>query len=162
METGRDQNAAVLQLMDALDIERAAIVGNSMGGGIALAMAGLHPERVSHVVTMGSGGWGVSVLSPAGISEGFRALVDADEDPTEDNFRRLVTVMCFDPAFATDQLVVLVHGRDDRTVHYELSLRALAMVPDSRLVLLNRCGHWAQLEHPAEFNRLVDDFLTHG
>jgi 2-hydroxy-6-oxonona-2,4-dienedioate hydrolase len=27
------------------------------------------------------------------------------------------------------------------------------------LVLLNRCGPWAQIEHAAEFNRLVADFV---
>jgi 2-hydroxy-6-oxonona-2,4-dienedioate hydrolase len=34
------------------------------------------------------------------------------------------------------------------------------MIPNSRLVLLNRCGHWAQLEHAAEFNRLVASFIA--
>jgi 2-hydroxy-6-oxonona-2,4-dienedioate hydrolase len=54
----------------------------------------------------------------------------------------------------------VIHGRDDRTVHWEISLRAMSMIPDSRMVLLNRCGHWAQLEHAAEFNRLVTEFVT--
>jgi 2-hydroxy-6-oxonona-2,4-dienedioate hydrolase len=57
---------------------------------------------------------------------------------------------------------LLFHGRDDRVVHHENSLALLAMIPDSRLVLLNRCGHWAQLEHATEFNRLVTDFITHS
>ncbi|WP_331769071.1 hypothetical protein OG948_35140 (plasmid) [Embleya sp. NBC_00888] len=56
---------------------------------------------------------------------------------------------------------LLIHGRDDRAVHYELSLRTLAIIPDLRMVLLNCCGHWAQLEHADEFNRLVDEFITH-
>jgi 2-hydroxy-6-oxonona-2,4-dienedioate hydrolase len=29
-------------------------------------------------------------------------------------------------------------------------------------VLLNRCGHWAQVEHAEEFNRLVIEFVTHN
>ncbi|MEU4089288.1 alpha/beta fold hydrolase [Streptomyces aureus] len=53
-----------------------------------------------------------------------------------------------------------IHGRDDRVVHFENSLRLTTMVPDSRLVLLNRCGHWAQIEHAAEFNRLVGAFVA--
>ena len=57
---------------------------------------------------------------------------------------------------------MLIHGRDDRTVHFEASLRTLAMIPNSRMVLINRCGHWAQLEHAAEFNRLVDDFIANN
>jgi 2-hydroxy-6-oxonona-2,4-dienedioate hydrolase len=26
-------------------------------------------------------------------------------------------------------------------------------------VLFNQCGHWAMIEHPAEFNRMVTDFI---
>jgi 2-hydroxy-6-oxonona-2,4-dienedioate hydrolase len=204
VSTGRDQGRAVLQLMDALGVERAAFVGNSMGGGIGLWMAGVHPDRTSHVITMGSGVWGPSLLTPGVPSEGIRTLVEAYRDPSENNFRKMVQVMCFDQEFASDELVterasaarahpehlvnwlelmaagvgaaevleaaqhlpsspvpaLLVHGRDDRTVHFELSLRTLALIPNSRLVLLNRCGHWAQLEHADEFNRLVEGFVV--
>ena len=205
VESGFDQGEAIKQLMDALEIERAAIVGNSMGGGVGIIVHGRWPERVSHLITMGSGVWGVNVLSPAGMSEGFKVLYETYQDPSPANFKRLVHVMCFDPTFATDELAesrsqaalahpehlqdwldrmaagvgqdafmsaaqalptssvpaLLIHGRDDRTVHWELSLRAMAMIPDSRTMLLNRCGHWAQLEHAAEFNRVVHDFVTH-
>ncbi len=57
---------------------------------------------------------------------------------------------------------LLIHGRDDRVVPFENSLHLLANIPDSRLVLLNRCGHWAMIEHADEFNRLVTDFLRHA
>ena len=82
VESGFDQGEAVKQLMDALDIERAAIVGNSMGGGIGIIMTARWPERVSHLITMGSGVWGVNVLSPAGMTEGFKILVETYEDPS--------------------------------------------------------------------------------
>lgn len=54
---------------------------------------------------------------------------------------------------------LLIHGRDDRVVHWEHSLHLVSHIPDSRLVLINRCGHWAMIEHAAEFNRLVIDFV---
>ena len=38
----------------------------------------------------------------------------------------------------------------------------VAVIRNSRLVLFNRCGHWAQLEHAAEFNRLVADFVANS
>jgi 2-hydroxy-6-oxonona-2,4-dienedioate hydrolase len=57
---------------------------------------------------------------------------------------------------------MLIHGRDDRVAHFEASLRLLAIIPNSRMVLLNRCGHWAQLEHAAEFNRLADNFIANA
>jgi 2-hydroxy-6-oxonona-2,4-dienedioate hydrolase len=57
---------------------------------------------------------------------------------------------------------LLIHGRDDRVVRYEHSLMLVAHIPNSRLVLLNRCGHWAMIEHAAEFNRLVTDFVLNN
>ncbi len=42
-----DPVGATLQFMDALGIDKAAIVGNSMGGGAALVIADDHPERIS-------------------------------------------------------------------------------------------------------------------
>lgn len=57
---------------------------------------------------------------------------------------------------------LLFHGRDDRVVPYEHSLLLLAHIPNSRLTLFNRCGHWAMIEHPAEFNRNVIDFIQNN
>lgn len=57
---------------------------------------------------------------------------------------------------------LLIHGRDDRVVPYEHSLHLLAHIPNARLVLLNRCGHWAMIEHADEFNRLVTEFITNN
>ncbi|MEP7270059.1 MAG: alpha/beta fold hydrolase [Acidobacteriota bacterium] len=44
----------VLQLMDALGIERAHLVGFSMGGGVALTLADLAPQRVASVTMLSS------------------------------------------------------------------------------------------------------------
>ena len=33
-------------------------------------------------------------------------------------------------------------------------------IDDARLHVFSRCGHWAQVEQAAEFNRLVLDFLA--
>lgn len=54
---------------------------------------------------------------------------------------------------------LLIHGRDDRAVHYENSLKLTALIPNSRFYLINRCEHWAQVEHAEEFNRVVTDFI---
>lgn len=57
---------------------------------------------------------------------------------------------------------LLIHGRDDRVVHYENSLQLCSLIPNCRLVLINRCGHWAQVEHADEFNRLLVDFIANN
>lgn len=48
--------AQIIDLMDALGIEKADLVGNSFGGGLALRLAIQHPDRVGRLVLMGSMG----------------------------------------------------------------------------------------------------------
>ncbi len=48
-------------------------------------------------------------------------------------------------------LVLLIHGRYDRMVAFEVSIAILNHIADSRLVLLNNCGHWPPFEKPAEW-----------
>lgn len=97
---------ALVEFMDALGIEKAALVGNSMGGVTVMAMAVQHPGRVSHVVTMGSGHMQLATLfSPQdGLSEGLKILFEGYQNPTPDTMRRLVEIMTFDKANATEEL----------------------------------------------------------
>jgi 2-hydroxy-6-oxonona-2,4-dienedioate hydrolase len=200
-----DHDKDLVELLDHLALDRVALVGNSMGAHTAIRFATLHPERVTHIVTMGASlGRGTTLFGPAdGPSEGLKAIVKAYRDPSPENMQALVEIMTFDKArFATPELTaarsqaalarpehlsnyldglahgapipirvdrdaiaaitaptLLIHGKDDRVLHYEITLWLLANIPNSRAVLLNRCGHWAMIEHAEEFNRLVIDFL---
>ncbi len=53
------------KFMDQLGIERAALVGNSMGAGVAIAMALVHPDRVDRLVLIGG--------MPQGVREKVRS-----------------------------------------------------------------------------------------
>ncbi len=55
---------------------------------------------------------------------------------------------------------LMFHGRDDRVVHFENTLRLVQLIPNARMVLINRCGHWLQIEHADTFNRMVLSFLA--
>lgn len=48
----------LVDLLDSLDLERVALVGISMGGGVALSVSLDHPERVSRLVLVDSLGLG--------------------------------------------------------------------------------------------------------
>ena len=50
--------AHILALLDALGVRRGALVGQSMGGRIAVEVARTHPERVSSLAVLGSVGFG--------------------------------------------------------------------------------------------------------
>ena len=55
--------------------------------------------------------------------------------------------------------VHLIHGRYERIVPFEVSIAILNHIADSRLVLLNNCGHWPPFEKPVEWAAQVLAFL---
>jgi len=55
---------------------------------------------------------------------------------------------------------LIVHGRDDQVIPLDTSLRLLQLIDRSQLHVFGRCGHWTQIEHSAQFNRLLDEFLA--
>jgi pimeloyl-ACP methyl ester carboxylesterase len=55
--------------------------------------------------------------------------------------------------------VLLLHGRYDRMVAFEVSIAILNHVTNSRVVLLNNCGHWPPFEKPEEYTAHVLTFL---
>ncbi|MFD7263994.1 4,5:9,10-diseco-3-hydroxy-5,9,17-trioxoandrosta-1(10),2-diene-4-oate hydrolase [Streptomyces sp. NPDC059874] len=57
--------------------------------------------------------------------------------------------------------VLLTWGREDRVNPVDGAFVALKAIPDARLHVFPRCGHWAQTEAAAEFNRLATAFFLH-
>jgi len=55
--------------------------------------------------------------------------------------------------------VLLIHGRYDRMVPFEVSIAIMNHIADSRVVLLNNCGHWPPYERPEEWTAHVFSFL---
>ena len=200
----RNHCETALEIIDALGIDKVALIGNSMGGMTALQFSARHPERTSHLITMGPGAPGVRYFGAGdGPTEGLKLLQAGYVDPSPKSIRRMVNIFTYDKDFATDALIaqrsaaamanpnhlknhiesfgkfpknrltmeecmsisapaLLIHGRDDRVVHYENTLFLVSAIPNSRAVILNRCGHWAMLEHLNEFCRLVADFVENN
>lgn len=57
---------------------------------------------------------------------------------------------------------LIFHGREDRVIPLATSLRLFELIPHAQLHLFGGCGHWTQIEHAEEFNRLLRDFLMEG
>ena len=49
-------NTKIIQLLDALRIQSFSLIGNSLGGALALGLALSHPERVEKLILMAPGG----------------------------------------------------------------------------------------------------------
>jgi 2-hydroxy-6-oxo-octa-2,4-dienoate hydrolase len=187
----------VLGLLDALDLSKASIVGNSFGGAIALRLASRHPDRVDKLVLMGSMGidfpitegldrvWGYepSFENMRGVLDVFaynRELVPDElaevryRASTEPGFQESYASMFPAPrqrwvdAMATPEddiralphRTLIVHGREDKVISVDNSLRLIRLVENGDLHVFSHCGHWVQIERSADFNRLVGDFLA--
>jgi 2-hydroxymuconate-semialdehyde hydrolase len=88
-----------IDLMDALGIEKAHLVGNSFGGGLAIALAIKHPERVSRLLLMGAAG--VSFELTQGLDEVW------GYEPSVANMRKMMDLFAYDRSLVTDELAEL-------------------------------------------------------
>jgi 2-hydroxymuconate-semialdehyde hydrolase len=101
----------IIGFLDALGIERASFIGNSFGGGLGLAVAARHPERVHRFVLMGSAGLSFE------MSEGLRAVWGYE--PSEANMRKLMETFAFDSRLVTDAIVTSRHNASIRPGSHE-------------------------------------------
>lgn len=69
-------------------------------------------------------------------------------------------------AFSDEQIqsiqhqTLLIHGRDDKVIPVETSLKMLSLIDKSQLHLISRCGHWTQIEHNKTFVNLATQFFN--
>lgn len=93
-----DFNGRIVKLvLDHLGIERAHVVGNSMGGHSATAFALANPERIGKLVLMGGGTGGPSQFVPM-PTEGIKLLNHVYREPTLENVKRMMNVFVYDAA----------------------------------------------------------------
>ncbi|WP_292934222.1 alpha/beta fold hydrolase [Noviherbaspirillum sp.] len=197
-----DFNGRIVKLvLDQLNIERAHVIGNSMGGHSSTAFALANPERAGKLVLMGGGTGGPSQFVPM-PTEGIKLINLVYREPTLENVKRMMNVFVFDAGALTDDLLqlrvdnmlarrdhldnwvkslaanpkqfsdygarlgevkapaLIIWGRDDRFVPFDIGLRLLWGMPNAEMHIFNRCGHWAQWEHADKFNRMVLEFLA--
>ncbi len=95
---------AVKGVMDRLDIARAHMIGNSMGGATAMRMAVDYPERVGKLIMMGGGSVGPSTTVPM-PTEGLKRLQGLYREPTMENLRQMLDIFVYDPSTLTEELI---------------------------------------------------------
>ena len=178
----------LLAILDHLEIERAHIVGQSMGGWAAMGLALAHGERVASLVLADTLG-GIPVEGwwkprPAPPREGpfnhpalsnefcirqperahlYLQIGGLRRDPLADTNQLLRTLgeVTFDDAqLATLAMPVLfIVGSDDEIFPPAWITDAASRVPGARVEIVPGAGHSPYFEQPDAWNALVTEFL---
>jgi pimeloyl-ACP methyl ester carboxylesterase len=172
----------IAAVADELGLRRFVLVGHSMGGAAAAAYVGEQPGRVAGLVLAGAPG----KSDPAQAQQVMAALrADYDKvaagywnslfegaqpavhDMLEGDMRHIQrepslamieAIFAFDPlpalrAYPGPKLIIdTTHGDSDTALHRQL--------PEVTRKVVTGTSHWAQMDKPQEFNRLLDDFLA--
>ena len=173
-------DAFALWLQDVLarlGLETAAMVGNSLGGWMALKFATAFPERVSRLILIASAGLAEvrpQFLQNVGKAQKANETAPVSSDiigehniPKEvlefmnlivENYNPIQSL----PLFSDNQLrlltmpVLFIGGEDDVIIDAEASAQRLAdLVPSAEIRLLKNCGHMVM--NSAEY---IIPFLT--
>lgn len=168
-------------------LQNVTVVGNSLGGHVALIYVLAHQEYVKALVLTGSSGLYENAF---GGSFPRRESYDFVKEKVEFTF--------YDPAVATKELVddvfttindrnkvirilamaksairhnmakevhkitvpvALIWGKDDKITPPEVAVEFSQLLPNSELHWIEKCGHAAMMERPHEFNVLLKAFL---
>jgi pimeloyl-ACP methyl ester carboxylesterase len=186
----RDMSDYILyfrDLLDALEIRQAHLVGHSLGGWMAAEIAVWYPERVHKLVLSNSAGIRVKgtpigdlfAMSPqesAAVS--FEDLsAAAPLMPAEVNvdyfvrmYKESTTLASlawnphFDPKLArrVQNLhcpTLIIWGQNDRLIPPVYGSTFHSLIPNSQLVMLEETGHMPMFEQPAAWAQAISDFL---
>lgn len=176
-----DLAADVVRVLDRLGIERAIVVGHSMGGIVAMTAALRNPERVAALVLLGSAsqaservaGWYERIATAAETDglEGIRRAIFGERSRRAlrgdarglASFTRCLKSLNADPltpklAALRCPTLVLV-GENDPMGAAASSIIA-GQVPAATLETVPGRGHWLHVECPEVVVAAIDRFLA--
>ena len=169
--------ADVIAVLDTLGIAKAAIVGWSDGGAIALDLGITHADRVSKLFVFGTNYDAKgSKDRRAGSSATFNAYaVKCKQDfmrmsKTPNSFAAVVdslmAVWTSSTNFTKDQLrsikayTVIADGDHDEIIKLEQIKEMSELIPHAKLVVFENTSHFALWQDPASFNKAVLEFMA--
>ena len=90
-----------------------------------------------------------------GFQESFAAMFPAPR-------QRWVEAMCTpeDDIRRLPHRTLIVHGREDKVIPVQTSLRLMELIDNADLSVFSHCGHWSMIERTKDFNRSVSEFFS--
>jgi 2-hydroxy-6-oxonona-2,4-dienedioate hydrolase len=177
----------VADFVDYKGYDAVHVLGNSLGGHIALLYVLERPEKVRSIILTGSSGLFESAMGssfpPRGNKEFIRKktqstfydpnvaseeLIDEVFDIVNDRnkaIRILATAKSAVRHNLAEKLhlvtapTLLVWGKDDQITPDFVGEKFHELIQNSRLIFIDKCGHAPMMEHPELFNRYLENFL---
>ncbi len=98
---------SMMDFANQLDLEKFALVGNSLGGAVSLGMSLANPDRISHLILMGCGGLeNIEVYFQQ--MEGIQAMTKiplGSPEFTPAYLKEVLKLIVFNPEHITDELI---------------------------------------------------------
>lgn len=177
----------VHKFIESKVLENVHLLGNSLGGHVALVHILKHPERIKSLILTGSSG-----LFENGMGDTYPRRGDYEY------IKKKTEVTFYDPEIATKELVdevfeitrnrlkvikiialaksairnnlgeelnnikqptLLIWGNNDTITPPFVAREFHRLIPNSELCFIDKCGHAPMMEQPEEFNVILDKFL---
>lgn len=177
----------VNRFMEHLNLEQCIVLGNSLGGHVALLLAKLHPEKVKALVLTGSSGLYENAMGSGYLKRGDYEFI-----------KKKCEEVFYDPKTATPQVVdevfaivndrakvikslaiaksairhnmakdlpkmtmptCIIWGKNDTVTPPRVAEEFHELLPNSDLIWIDKCGHAAMMELPHTFNEVLHKWL---
>lgn len=175
------------QFINDEKLAQVILIGNSLGGHVAILYTHRNPHKVDKLILTGSSGLYENTM-----------IGEYPKRGSYNYIRERVANIFYDEAMATAELVdevllittnrqkclrivqmaksaqrnqvlhllpdiqlpvLLIWGEDDPITPWDVAMDFNRHLPQSTLRMLPQCGHVPMMERPAEFNRILEDFL---
>ena len=164
-----------LVLLDKLNIQSTNILGWSDGGIIALELAIREPQRLKKIIAYGANFHPKGVQPNVAENSRFREfLTRASRDyhamSPEPNrwsefLENITNMWTTEPNFSDLELqsitvpTLVLGGQQEEAIYPEHIEELSKKIPNSKLIMMPKTGHFAMLEKPEKFNKIVRSFL---
>jgi pimeloyl-ACP methyl ester carboxylesterase len=180
------QVADLETVINELKLESFILIGHSMGGSIAIAYAGKHPEKLRGLMVAGTPGKSSDSISKPVIAslqsgkydtvmKNYMEQLARDAKPSTyaavmprlDSMPRTQAIEEVKAVFNYDPIPDLTKYNGPKvivsTIREEQMPNALSKsFPSVTNKIVDGTSHWMQMDKPGDFNRIMDEFLQNA
>lgn len=167
--------------------EEVILLGNSLGGHIGLYHTKQYPKKVKALIITGSSGLYESAMGGSypkrsdyevikkkaqdvfyDPAVATKEIVDEVYETVNDRNKLIKTLAIAKSAIRHNMAkdlpkmtlpTCIIWGTNDSVTPPEVAVEFDSLLPDSELFWIDKCGHAAMMEHPEEFNQILDAWL---